>query len=160
MIQPDRHKLAEFNMARLIAPQSDPRIADFTQAVDRINGLAERMPGFVWRLEGDLEYLLDAKGLLLPNMSVWEDVEALETFVWNTLHRKFYERRAEWFEVLGKMHFAMWWVPEDHVPTVGEALARLEHLETHGDSDHAFGWSYLEEARLWKTHQCSPVAAE
>ena len=38
----------------------------------------------------------------------------------------FYERGREWFEVMGKTHFVMWWVPEGYRPTLDEALARLE----------------------------------
>jgi hypothetical protein len=45
---------------------------------------------------------------------------------------------------LGQMHFVMWWVPAGHRPTLDEALARLDHLRAHGDSDHAFGWGWLK----------------
>ena len=76
------------------------------------------------------------------------------------MHRAFYERRQEWFEVLGKMHFVMWWVPAGHKPTLDEALGRLAHLEANGDSDVAFGWTYLKEAQLWKTRGCASVAVE
>jgi hypothetical protein len=41
-----------------------------------------------------------------------------------------------------------------------EGLARLEHLNAHGDSDHAFGWSWLEQAKLWRTKNCTAQAAE
>ena len=95
----------------------------------------------------------------MSNLTVWESVEALEAFVWNTVHRQFYERRREWFEVLGEMHLVMWWVPEGHRPTLDEALERLEHLRAHGDSEHAFGWAYIEAARLWRERACN-VAAE
>jgi hypothetical protein len=33
-------------------------------------------------------------------------------------------------------------------------------LQANGDSDHAFGWSYLKEAQAWKTKACNSVAAE
>ena len=58
------------------------------------------------------------------------------------------------------MHFVMWWVPEGHRPTLDEALARLDHLQKNGESDHAFGWSHLKEARLWQHNGCAPIAAE
>lgn len=48
-------------------------------------------------------------------------------------------------------------------PRVAEfmaAQARLDHLRTHGDRDHAFGWTYLNDAQLWKSHGCAQVAAE
>ena len=96
----------------------------------------------------------------VSNLTVWESVETLENFVWNTVHRAFYERRQEWFEVLGKMHFVMWWVPAGHCPTLDEALARLDHLNALGDSDHAFGWAWLRDAKLFRQHQCNRVAAE
>ena len=32
------------------------------------------------------------------NLSVWESVEALERFVWATVHKQFYNRKGEWFE--------------------------------------------------------------
>ena len=28
------------------------------------------------------------------------------------------------------------------------------------DSEHAFGWTYLKEAQLWKTHGCAQGTAE
>jgi hypothetical protein len=98
----------------------------------------------------------------VSNLTVWTDVGSLERFVWGTIHKRFYERRAEWFEVLKDQHFVMWFVPAGHRPTVTEALARLEHRKAHGDSEQAFGWAFLTDARLWKTGACgsTPVAAE
>lgn len=161
------YQLAQLNVGRLVAPTDDPRVAEFMGALDRINGMGKRMPGFVWMMEGSGEPGTGNTGnnigddpRFVANLTVWEDVESLENFVWNTVHRQFYERRAEWFEVMGSMHFVMWWVPQGHRPTLDEALERLEHLRAEGDSDHAFGWSYLEEARLWRSRGCSPVAAE
>jgi len=165
-MQPERHHLAELNVGRLLAAPGDPRVADFMAALDRVNTLGKRMPGFVWMMEGsgepgtgNTENNLGDDVQMVTNLTVWESVKTLEDFVWNTVHRQFYERRAEWFEVLADMHFVMWWVPAGHRPTQEEALDRLAHLRVHGDSDHAFGWSYLEQARLWKTHQCGPAAA-
>ena len=51
---------------------------------------------------------------------------------------------AQWFEVLGKMHFVMWWVPVGHRPSLDEALAKLEHLRDHGASEAAFGRARLK----------------
>jgi len=165
--QPDGTHLAQLNVGRLVAAPEDARVAEFMAALDRINGIGKRSPGFVWMMEGsgapgtgNTEAKIDGDARFIANLTVWEDAASLEHFVYNTLHRRFYERRAEWFEVLGRPHFAMWWVPAGHRPTLEEALARLAHLETHGDSDHAFGWSWLRDARLWKTRGCAPIAAE
>ena len=166
MTAPAMH-LAELNVGRLLAPTNDPRVAEFMAALDRVNGLGKRMPGFVWMMEGsgapgtgNTENAIGGDAQFVSNLTVWESVETLEAFVWNTVHRQFYERRAEWFEVLCRMHFVMWWVPAGHKPTLDEALARLAHLEAHGDSDHAFGWKHLEQAQLWKSHRCTQMAAE
>ena len=167
MSRPDGYHLAELNVGRLLAPVDDPRVAEFMNALDRINGLGKRMPGFVWMMEGsgepgtgNTEAKIDGDAQYVSNLTVWETVETLEAFVWNTVHRQFYERRAEWFEVLGKMHFVMWWVPKGQNPTLAEALQRLEHLKSNGDTDHAFGWKYLQDAQAWKSHQCGKIAAE
>lgn len=166
-MQPGNHHLAELNVGRLVAPTDDPRVAEFMAALDKVNGMGKRMPGFVWMMEGSGEpgtgntgNAIGGDPQFVANLTVWEDAASLEKFVWQTVHRKFYERRAEWFELLGEMHFVMWWVPAGHRPTLEEALERLEYLRAHGDSDRAFGWSYLDEARLWRTRQCAAVAAE
>ncbi len=159
--------LAELNVGRLLAPTDDPRVAEFMNALDRVNGMGKRMPGFVWMMEGsgepgtgNTEAKIGGDAQHVSNLTVWESVETLENFVWNTVHRTFYERRKEWFEVLGKMHFVMWWVPAGHRPTLDEALTRLALLEANGDSDEAFGWTYLNDAQAWKTHGCTRTAAE
>ena len=36
-----------------------------------------------------------------------------------------------------------------------DALDRLEHRKRYGDSDHAFGWAHLPEARFWRSHACT-----
>ncbi len=153
--------LAELNIGRLIAPTDDPRVQAFMNALDRINGLGKTMPGFVWMMEGsgepgtgNTETKIGGDPQAVSNLTVWASVETLEAFVWNTVHRKFYERRQEWFEVMGEMHFAMWWVEPGHQPSLEEALERLDHLRAHGDTDYAFGWKHLAAARQYKTHAC------
>ena len=92
--------------------------------------------------------------MMAVNMSVWETVEQLEKYVWQTVHQRFYNRKAEWFEKMSKHYFVMWFVEEGHVPTLDEAKARLEHLEQHGNSDFAFGWDHLEHIKLWQSQRC------
>ncbi len=166
-MQPPDTYLAELNIGRLVAPTDDPQVAEFMANLDRVNGLGKRMPGFVWMMEGsgepgtgNTENSIGGDLQFVANLTVWKDVESLESFVWNTVHRQFYERRQDWFEVLGDMHFVMWWVPIGHCPDLDEGLARLAHLKTHGNTDHAFGWAYLKEARLWRSHGCAVEAAE
>jgi hypothetical protein len=151
--------IAELNIARLLHPQDDPRVAPFMNALDAVNGIAERSDGFIWRLKDEtgnatsIEVFEDPQ--LIANLSVWSDVESLENFVWKTVHRQFYNRRAEWFSVLEMSHFVMWEVEEGHEPSLAEARERLEYLNAHGDSDHAFGWEHLPDVKLWREARCA-----
>lgn len=95
-----------------------------------MNGLGKRMPGFVWLTEGELGLAITGSRIardprFTANLTVCESVGALDRFVWGTIHRRFHERRPEWFEVLGRMHIAMWRVPAGHRPALEEALERL-----------------------------------
>ncbi len=160
-------QLAQLNFGRLVAPTDDPRVAEFMANLDRINGLGKRSPGFVWMMEGsgepgtgNTENAIGDDAQFVANLTVWRSPADLGNFVWNTVHRQFYNRRSEWFEVLGKMHFVMWWIEAGHRPALCEALDRLEYRRAHGDSEHAFGWSFLEDADRWRKRQCEPVAAE
>jgi len=141
-------QLAELNVGRLRGNTDDPIVAEFMENLDRINGLGKRMPGFVWMMEGaagagNTEAKIDDDPRYVPNLTVWETAAQLETFVFKTLHAKFMERRAEWFEAIETMHFVMWWVPDGHKPTLAEALAKLAQLQSDGETPAAFGWDYL-----------------
>lgn len=145
-------QLAELNIGRLVAPTDDPRVRDFMDNLDRINDLGRRMPGFVWMMDGLAEpgqvnedIIIDGDSRLVPNLSVWEDAASLERFVWGTVHKKFYDRRAEWFEVLSDVHLVMWRVPDGHRPSLDEAMLKLDLKRTQGDSQHAFGWDWLKQ---------------
>lgn len=162
MQQPDGHHLAELNVGRLLAPTDDPRVRDFMQALDLVNGLGKRMPGFVWMMEGsgepgtgNTENALNGDPQFVANLTVWTDVASLERFVWGTIHKKFYDRRSEWFEVLGDQHFVMWWIPEGHIPTLEEAMDRLADLRDNGPSGRAFGWADLPAATEWRKKVCA-----
>lgn len=158
----DAMHLAQVNIGRLVAAPGDPAVEPFMAALARVNAIAERSPGFVWRLKGED----DATGAtdiridetdprMAINLSVWETVESFEDFVWKTVHRAFYARRTQWFEPLGRPHFAMWWVEPGTRPTVAEAMARLADLEANGPSERAFGWADLPSARLWREARCA-----
>jgi Domain of unknown function (DUF3291) len=153
MMKSNRH-LAQFNIARIRYPLDDPRMREFVENVDRVNGLAEKIDGFVWRLHDESGHAMNMRiyddPTILPNLAVWESVEALERFVWQTLHRQFFVRREEWFAPV-KTTLVLWWIPAGHRPSLAEAVARLDRLVAHGPSEEAFGWEQLPGAKLWKT---------
>ncbi|HEY4334222.1 MAG TPA: CoA transferase [Ilumatobacteraceae bacterium] len=134
--------LAQLNIARLRQPMDHPDSADFAAGLDPINALADAAPGFVWRLQTDDG---DATALrphedpdVIVNLTVWEDAESLNDFVFRTVHSGFLRRRNEWFEPTEGPRVVAWWIEEGHEPTVEEAFDRLAHLSTHGPSEHAF----------------------
>jgi len=137
-----RWQLAQLNVGRLLAPVESEAIAGFVAALEPINDIADVSPGFVWRLQTDAGNATDIRptddDLFLINMSVWTDLESLRAFTYDTGHVAILRRRREWFERLASAHLVLWWVPEGHVPTVDEALRRLEHLQAHGPTPHAF----------------------
>lgn len=135
-------------------------MAGFMDNLDKINALAERSDGYIWRMKSDSGNAtdLDVPGdeQMIANMSVWRDVATLGNYVFNTIHARFYEKRPAWFESMTKHHFVMWWVEDDHIPTLDEAMQRLAHLQEHGASDHAFGWDAVDQS-AWR--RCE-IAAE
>jgi hypothetical protein len=134
--------IAQMNVATILYETDDPRMADFMNNLDRVNALAEASPGFVWRLTGDGNNATDIRPaenpLFLVNMSVWSSIAALFDFVYRSDHRGFMLRRREWFDKPEGPYQVLWWVPEGHIPTVEEGLARLRHLTEHGPTPHAF----------------------
>jgi uncharacterized protein DUF3291 len=157
MVMPQQH-LAQFNIARIKYPLDNPRMKEFVDNVAHVNGLADTIPGFVWRLQDESGNAMNMRVYddprILPNLTLWENVEALERFVWQTLHRRFYGRREEWFERI-ETPLVLWWVPASHRPAMAEGVERLEHLKANGPSDFAFGWDKLPAAKLWKTARCN-----
>ncbi len=151
--------LAQLNIGRFRYSTDDPRMADFMNALDLVNGLAERSKGFVWRLKDESGNATNFRPFPDPqmavNLSVWENAEALERYVYQTVHKRFYGRREEWFEKLDRPHFVMWWIAAGHIPTLAEAKERLDHLAAHGPSEYAFGWESIAAAQLWKTARCA-----
>ncbi len=151
--------IAELNIARAQYDLDDRRMAGFMDNLDRINAIAERSPGFVWRLKDDSGNATDLPVMddprVVANLTVWETVEDLEHFVFNTAHKRIYDRRGEWFAKMKRMHFVMWRVPVGTTPTLDEALARLDRLNRDGPSDEAFGWERLTNLKLWMSKRCA-----
>jgi hypothetical protein len=139
--------LAQCNVVKLKAPLDSPVVAGFVAALDPINALADTAPGFVWRLkteDGDAtEIRVFADDQILLNMSVWESVEALKSFVFRSGHKDVLRRRREWAERFDGVQSAMWWIRAGAVPEPIEAVARLDALERRGPTDYAFTFQSL-----------------
>ncbi len=119
------YQLAEVNIARMLAPLTDPLMAEFVAQLDAINALADTSPGFLWRLqtpEGNATALRPFEDdLILVNLSLWASFSDLSTFVYKSRHRQVMQQRRQW-----------------HVPSVEEAKQRLAHLRANGETPYAF----------------------
>jgi hypothetical protein len=139
--------IAQVNIGRMKAPLESPVMDGFVARLAEINALADRSPGFLWRLQtaaGDATYLRPYDDdRILFNMSVWESVEALKNYVYRTAHAELLRQRHAWFEQFSGAYAAMWWVPAGHIPGIDEAKKRLAHLEEHGPTQFAFTFKTL-----------------
>jgi hypothetical protein len=137
--------LAQVNIGRARGEMTDPVMAEFVARLPEINALAERSPGFVWRLQtedGDATAVRPYEDRrILINLSVWTDLSSLQAYVYRSAHAGVMRRRREWFERFERVYVALWWVPAAHRPPVAEAVARLAHLEQHGPSPFAFSFA-------------------
>ena len=137
-----RFHLAQVNIGRVRAALDDPIMKGFKDQLDPINALADRSPGFVWRLQTEDGNAMAIRPYederMAINMSVWESLDALQQFVYKSAHVAPLKDRRQWFEPMDGPILALWWIPAGHIPTVTEAQERLAHLEQHGPTPQAF----------------------
>lgn len=145
MTQPKFH-LAQYNIIKLKADINAPIISEFKDFLGPVNALADKSEGFIWRLKG--EDGTSAADIFTPyddpliyiNMSVWESIESMENYIYKTVHSYFLKNRKKWGTHMEGTQAVMWWVPEGHIPTVEEGIAKLELLNARGSSSEAFSF--------------------
>ena len=142
MSEQQKYHLAQLNVARALAPMESPVMAGFVARLDEINTLAEKSAGFVWRLKDDTGNATSIRAfdddLILVNLSMWQDIESLHNYTYRSVHAELFKNKKAWFSAFGKPHLVLWWVPAGHQPTALEAKERLEYLQEHGPTAHAF----------------------
>lgn len=138
----EKHHLVQLNIAHARAAMTDPVMQGFASRLDEINALAERSPGFVWRLQSDSGNATDILAFddptLLLNMSVWTSVEALEAYVYQGEHIALMRERKQWFTRPSGPHMVLWWLAAGETPSIDDAKARLKVLEDRGPTSDAF----------------------
>lgn len=137
--------LAQINIARMKAPLDHPVMKGFVELLDRINALADDSPGFIWRLQtedGDaIPVRVFDDPLILVNLSLWKNVEALREYVYRSDHLIPFRQRRAWFDATPEPHMALWWVPTEHRPTAEEGRDRLDRLGRIGPTAQAFAFA-------------------
>ncbi len=142
--------LTQVNIATAKYAYDDPRFAGFVDNLDRINTLADKAPGFVWRYVAEDETAAGKDVFkdesMLFNMSVWESRDALMDYVYKSVHVDILRNRAEWFAQQRGPILVLWWQPADELPTVSDAKHKLERLAEHGPTQDAFTFRQFFEA--------------
>jgi uncharacterized protein DUF3291 len=147
--------LAQVNIGRMKGPLDGPIMAGFMARLDDLNALAERSDGFVWRMQGEAgnnTYLrpYDDERIIV-NLSVWESIEKLRAYVYDSAHAELLKQRRDWFEKFESSMLALWWIPAGHIPTIDEAKGRLAALDARGPTPFAFTFRVPFPASLAET---------
>jgi hypothetical protein len=140
-------RVAQFNISKERHPLDHPAMRDFVERLAPINALADEWDGFVWRLH-------DASGnatairafddpSVIFNLSVWESLETLRRFTYQSDHAEMLRGRHRWFVPTGGPSYVLWWVEEDALPSLVEAKERLRYLQEHGPSAYAFTFTSI-----------------
>jgi hypothetical protein len=136
------YHLAVFNIGRAVAPLDAPQLKAFMDGLDPINALAEQAPGFVWRYTADgTNNATAARPMgddIIVNFGVWQSREQLWDFVYRSDHLDFLRRRREWFQHPTEPFVVLWWVLAGHIPSLSEAVAKLDLLRASGPTAEAF----------------------
>ncbi len=147
----DRFHLVQVNVAVPREPLDSPALAEFVANLEPVNALADRSPGFVWRLADESSDATSIRAFederMIINMSVWESVEALWAFVYVGRHLEVMRRRREWMTRIADTYMALWWLPAGEIPTPAQARERLDHLRAHGPTPWAFTFKRRYAAR-------------
>ena len=156
------YHVAQINVGRALYSLDDAAMKDFVEQLDAVNALAEKSPGFIWRLKaedgGASSYIraFDDDRMLI-NMSVWESIEALKEYVYRSHHGKIYSARRKWFEPSDKSPHALWWIPAGEIPTVEDGLRRLERLWSDGPSPDVFTFKQPFKAPMMNFYSTGKV---
>jgi len=157
------YSLAQVNIARMLAPLSDPLMAEFVARLETVNAFADASPGFIWRLQTPEGNATDVRAyedeMILVNMSVWASLEDLTRYAYasESMHRDVMKQRRRWFQRFDGPYVALWWVPQGHIPSVEEAKERLEHLCSHGETLYAFSFKKPFPAPDASIEQPAPI---
>ncbi|GAB5381620.1 MAG: DUF3291 domain-containing protein [Aliiglaciecola sp.] len=139
--------LAQLNIARALGAMDSAVMKEFSDGLVPVNATAEASEGFVWRLQdenGDatnIQFFDDPN--MLVNMSVWRDIASLKHFMFKTHHASFMANRKSWFESSPEATYVLWWIEQGHIPSLEEAIERLDHLRKHGDTAYAFSFKQI-----------------
>lgn len=142
--------IAHYNVARLKELPGHSAVAEFIDNAPKVNAVAERSAGFVWRLDDATATVTGAETFqavsgdpyMAISLSVWEDADSLYKFVKKTIHGSFLRRKEEWFHPWSGPNYVLWPVAVGHVPDLQEGEKRLMQLALTGATPDAFDFRF------------------
>ncbi|WP_276374168.1 DUF3291 domain-containing protein [Chryseolinea sp. H1M3-3] len=135
--------LAQINIAKMIGDTiTDPVMEKFVAQLEEVNSLAEASPGFVWRLKDEGNNATNFNpyhdNRIIVNMSVWVSLDHLIKFVYHGRHAEVLRSRRDWFINFGKPFTALWYIPAGKIPSIEDAVERLQSLQDNGPTPFSF----------------------
>ena len=131
------HNLVHANLAQPKADIDEAIMKGFSDRMDEIDAQAQRWPGFVSQPELPDEGKVYTGNMIL-NVSIWESVETLETFVNNSNHSDILDRPEEGFLDDDHPPFVLFWIPVAEGVTEQVIKERFDILQDIGPSPAAF----------------------
>ena len=132
------------NWGRLRFCLDDKRMREFAESLNKVYSLAEKHPGFIWRIpDNQSKSQLSDLGfdkLISSTVSVWKDTDSLKDYTYNSMHGLYLKKKNKWFKKVDGPQLVMWNVADNYQPTFKESFHRLEYLKDNGSSDYAYGW--------------------
>lgn len=141
------YHIAQLNIAKARYPLDDSRMKEFVDALPEINRIGESSPGFVWILKDDTGTAVAFNPFndptLLVNMTVWETLDDMRAFAYQSQHGIYFKRRREWFDLFDREPVVLWWIKKGHIPNLIEGKEKMEKLWRDGPTPEAFSLKKL-----------------
>jgi hypothetical protein len=141
------YHLAQVNVARAKAEMDTEIMRGFIDQLDAMNQLADTADGFIWRMVGDGGNYTSIRPfpdpMVIMNVSLWRDVDALKNYVYKTDHMHIVRARHAWFDKMNEIQLALWWIPAGQLPTALEARGKLELVRRFGATKEAFTFAQV-----------------
>lgn len=136
----DIYHLVHVNIAEGRGAMDDPIMKGFVDRIEEIDGIAHKWPGFISQPTPPDEGSIYPENILV-NVSIWETVEKLREFTYESRHAEVLGMRADWFHQSDLPNYVLYWAPAPELPTEGEIKRRFDYLHQHGATPFAFNFA-------------------
>ena len=133
-----KYHLVHVNIAATRASLDDPIMKGFVDRIDELDALAQSWPGYIDQPTPTDEGSIYPENMLV--ISIWESIEPLREFTYDSRHADALKSRAEWFHQSELPNYVLYWAPVGGVPTEVEIKRRFDYLYEHGATPFAFNF--------------------